>query len=145
MFCNWRFRSFVQYMSALIAWVPAQYYCPEFLSLSLGGSYYYYYYKSQYLSLDVSLQPWDTVMAGTNTLITIRGRNYCLELQYLVVSTLSRNSVPVTRCQNTFQSPSTCHKLSTLLSSLPVATIRVWVAVPVTGCKYTALDLSTCH
>ena len=87
-------------MSALIPWVPAhdtsgQYYCLEFLSLSLGGSYYYY--KSQYLSLDVSLLIWDTVMAGTNTLINIRGRNYCLELQYLVVSTLFRNSVPVTR------------------------------------------------
>ena len=133
-------------MSALIPWVPAhdtssQYYCPEFISLSLGGSYYYY--KSQYLSLDVSILPWDTVMAGTNTLVTIRGHNYCLELQYLVLSTLSRNSVPVTRCKNTFQSPGTCHKWSALLSRLPVATIRVWVAVPVTRCKYIALDLST--
>ena len=84
-------------------------------------------------------------MAGTNTLVTISGHNYCLELQYLVVSTLSRNSVPVTRCQNTFQSPSTCHKWSALLSRLQVATIIVRVAVPVTGCKYTALDLSTYH
>ena len=63
-------------------------------------------------------------MAGTNTLVTIRGHNYCLELQYLVVSTLTRNSMPDTRCQNTFQSNCTCHKWSALLSRLPVATIR---------------------
>ena len=92
-------------MSALIPWVPAhgtsgQYYCREFFSLSLGGKYYYF--KSQYLSLDVSTLPWDTVMAGTNTLVTIRGRNYypvtqCLSLD---VRTLFRALVPVTSDQH---------------------------------------------
>ena len=90
-----------QSRSTVLPWVPAhdtsgQYYCSEFPSLLLGGSYYCY--KSRYLSLDVSTLPWDNVLVSINTLFTIRAQ------------LLSRAQVP--RCQYTILKLSACHKMS---------------------------------